>query len=136
MRLTFSMANNSMLYNLVMKIMLINIQGMYIFPQYFFSQLPKIKIAFNSYIYKYSDSSLHGLEGSGSIKCSNNLDFRFLLHCLPSTCTFPNVSAMWSCSEMMAERKYYGRMRQSELELHLPASFRRPDWTQSFNVIF
>lgn len=72
------MANNSMLYNLVMKIMLINIQGMYIFPQYFFSQLPKIKIAFNSYIYKYSDSSLHGLEGSGSIKCSNNLDFRFL----------------------------------------------------------
>lgn len=73
------MANNSMLYILVMKIMLINTQGMYIFPQYrFFSQLPKIKIAFNSYIYKYSDSSLHGFEGSGSIKSFNNPDFNSL----------------------------------------------------------
>lgn len=41
----------------------------------FFSQLPKIKIAFNSYIYKYSDSSLYGFEGNGSIKSFNNLDF-------------------------------------------------------------
>lgn len=73
------MANNSMLYILVMKIMLINTQGMYIFPQYlFFSQLPKIKIAFNSYIYKYFDSSLHGFEGSGSIKSFNNPDFKVL----------------------------------------------------------
>lgn len=41
-----------------MKIMLINTQGMYIYFHsiFFFSQLPKIKIAFNSYIYKHSDS--------------------------------------------------------------------------------
>lgn len=56
-----------MLYILVMKIMLIIIQGMYTFPQYSFSQLPKIKTAFNSYIYKYSDSSLNGYEGCGNI---------------------------------------------------------------------
>lgn len=73
------MANNRMLYILVMKIMLINTQGMYIFPQYlFFSQLPKIKIAFNSYIYKYSDSPLHGFEGSESIKSVTNPDSKFL----------------------------------------------------------
>lgn len=61
------MANNSMLYILVMRIMLINTQGMvYISTvSFFFSQLPKIKIAFNSYIYKYSDSSLYGSDESG-----------------------------------------------------------------------
>lgn len=48
--------------------MLINTQGMYISTVSFFSQLPKIKIAFNSYIHKHSDSSLYGFEGSGSTK--------------------------------------------------------------------
>lgn len=73
------MANKSMLYILVMKIMLINTQGMYIFPQYlFFSQLPKIKIAFNSYIYKYSDSSLYGFDEGGEYKSFNDLAFQSL----------------------------------------------------------
>lgn len=69
-----------------MKIMLINTQGMYIFPQYlFFSQLPKIKIAFNSYIYKHSDS----LCGSGrsekdEVFC-RDLDVEVCVQRLPST---------------------------------------------------
>lgn len=49
--------------------MLINTQGRYVFPQYhIFSQLPKIKIAFNSYIKKHSDFSWCEFESSGGTK--------------------------------------------------------------------
>lgn len=61
----------------------------------FFSQLPKIKVAFNSYIYKYSDPSLDGFEGSGNIKFSSYWTSTVFLQCMPSTCTFWNLSAVW-----------------------------------------
>lgn len=74
----------------------------------FFHSYQKIKIAFNSYIYKYSDSSLYRFEESENTKSFNNWTSDLFCQCLPSTCTFQDLSAMWSCSEMMAERKHYG----------------------------
>lgn len=77
----------------------------YISTVSFFSQLPKIKIAFNSYIYKYSDSSLYGLEESGStVFQQSGFPIIFITVC-PPPAPF-RISAMCSCAETMAERKH------------------------------
>lgn len=119
--------------HLVMKIMLINTQGMYIFPQYlFFSQLPKIKIALthisiNTLIPHCMDLKQVEVQSLSTVWTSN-----FLPQRLPSTHTFQTLSARWSCSEMMAERKQYGGMGQPGLGLCFPANVRRAKGTQSF----
>lgn len=50
-----------------------------------------------------------GVQSLSTIRTST-----LFLRCLPSTCPFENPSAVWPCSETMAESKQYGRGSQGQ----------------------